>query len=108
LRQNRQDYLDRPCPGGESRRQAVRRLSGLLADLPARWDGPPVLLIGHVATQHALENCVACRVVLGRSAGWVNRRLLTLIHAFWPAGWHDRLKLLGLVFGGATSRRRQF
>ncbi len=56
LRQDRQDYLDRPYPGGESRRQAVRRVSGLLADLPARWDGQRVLLIGHVATQHALEH----------------------------------------------------
>ena len=44
------------APGGESLRQAVRRVSGLLADLPARWAGQWVLLIGHVATQHALEH----------------------------------------------------
>ncbi len=56
LRQDRVYYLDQPYPGGESRRQAVRRVSGLLADLPARWAGQRVLLIGHVATQHALEH----------------------------------------------------
>jgi broad specificity phosphatase PhoE len=58
LRQDRMDYLDRPYPGGESHRQAVRRVAGLLADLPTRWAGRRVMLIGHVATQRALEHVI--------------------------------------------------
>lgn len=58
LGQDREEYLERPYPGGESRRQAVRRVSGLLEDLPTRWAGRRVLLIGHVATQHALEHVI--------------------------------------------------
>jgi broad specificity phosphatase PhoE len=58
LRQDRGDYLDRPYPGGESQRQAVHRVAGLLADLPTRWAGRRVLLIGHVATQRALEHMI--------------------------------------------------
>ena len=38
LRADRTQYLDRPYPGGESHRQAVRRVAGLLANLPSRWD----------------------------------------------------------------------
>jgi hypothetical protein len=33
-------------------------VAGLLADLPTRWDGRRVMLIGHVATQHALEHVI--------------------------------------------------
>ena len=58
LRQDREDYLDRPYPGGESRRQAVHRVAGLLTDLPTRWAGRRVLLIGHGATQRALEHVI--------------------------------------------------
>jgi broad specificity phosphatase PhoE len=58
LRQDRRDYLDRPYPGGESLRQAVHRVAGLLTDLPTRWAGRRVMLIGHAATQYALEHVV--------------------------------------------------
>jgi broad specificity phosphatase PhoE len=58
LRQDRLDYLDRPYPDGESHRQAVRRVAGFLADLPTRWAGRRVMLIGHVATQQALEHVI--------------------------------------------------
>jgi 2,3-bisphosphoglycerate-dependent phosphoglycerate mutase len=58
LRPDREDYLDRPYPGGESLRQAVRRVTGLLADLPTRWSGRRVMLIGHVATQRALGHVI--------------------------------------------------
>jgi 2,3-bisphosphoglycerate-dependent phosphoglycerate mutase len=58
LRPDREDYLDRPYPGGESRRHAVRRVAGLLADLPTRWSGRRVMLLGHVATQRALEHVI--------------------------------------------------
>jgi 2,3-bisphosphoglycerate-dependent phosphoglycerate mutase len=55
---DRMDYLDLPYPGGESYRQAVQRVAGFLADLPTRWAGQRVMLIGHVATQRALEHVI--------------------------------------------------
>ncbi len=58
LHAGRLDHLDVPYSGGESWRQAVGRVSGLLADLPARWPSARVLLVGHVATQWALEHGV--------------------------------------------------
>ena len=51
----RVDYLDRPYPGGESWRQAISRVARVLDDLPARWDGQRVLIVGHLATRWALE-----------------------------------------------------
>jgi len=44
-----------PYPGGESWEQAVRRIAGAVDDLPSRWDGARVLIIGHVATKWALD-----------------------------------------------------
>jgi 2,3-bisphosphoglycerate-dependent phosphoglycerate mutase len=52
---DRARYLDHPYPGGESWRQATDRVSRFLADLPLRWSGQRVLVIGHVATQWGLE-----------------------------------------------------
>jgi 2,3-bisphosphoglycerate-dependent phosphoglycerate mutase len=52
---DRARYLDRPYPGGESWRQATARVGRLLADLPLRWSGQRVLVIGHVATRWGLE-----------------------------------------------------
>ena len=46
----RLEYLDQPYPGGESWRQAVARVGRFLADLPLRWNGCRVLVIGHFAT----------------------------------------------------------
>jgi 2,3-bisphosphoglycerate-dependent phosphoglycerate mutase len=48
--------LDRPYPGGESWRQAVSRVGRFLDDLPLRWQGTRVLVIGHVATRWAFEH----------------------------------------------------
>jgi 2,3-bisphosphoglycerate-dependent phosphoglycerate mutase len=56
LHRDRSRYLDQPYPGGESIRQAVARVGGLLHDLPSRWDGQRVLLVGHVATRWALDH----------------------------------------------------
>ena len=44
-----------PYPGGESWRQAVERVSGLLEELRRDRDGERVLVIGHSATRLALE-----------------------------------------------------
>jgi 2,3-bisphosphoglycerate-dependent phosphoglycerate mutase len=56
---DRARYLDRPYPGGESWRQATDRVGRFLADLPSRWSGQRVLVIGHVATRWGLEIALA-------------------------------------------------
>jgi broad specificity phosphatase PhoE len=58
LRRDRHEYVDRPYPGGESYRQAVQRVAGLLDDLPSRWSGRRVMLIGHAATRYALDHVI--------------------------------------------------
>lgn len=55
VRGARTSHLTSPYPGGESWEQAVRRVGGLLADLPSRWAGQRVLVIGHVATRWAMD-----------------------------------------------------
>jgi len=56
VHKHRPSYLDQPYPDGESWRQAVARVSGVLADLAGRWAGQRVLIIGHVATRWALDH----------------------------------------------------
>ena len=76
----RRRRLDEPFPGGESWRQAVARVTGVLADLPGRWDGRRVLIIGHVATRWALDHALAgvpleelVRADFGWREGWEYR-----------------------------------
>jgi 2,3-bisphosphoglycerate-dependent phosphoglycerate mutase len=52
-------YLDQPYPAGESWRQAVARVGSFLDDLPSRWAGKRVLVIGHVATRWGLDHHLA-------------------------------------------------
>jgi 2,3-bisphosphoglycerate-dependent phosphoglycerate mutase len=52
----RADYLDQPYPGGESWTQAVQRVGRFLDDLPLRWDGQRVVVIGHIATHWAFDH----------------------------------------------------
>jgi alpha-ribazole phosphatase/probable phosphoglycerate mutase len=58
IERTRREYLDRPYPGGESWRGAIRRVKRALDDLGngARWGR--VLVIGHNATRWALEHYV--------------------------------------------------
>jgi 2,3-bisphosphoglycerate-dependent phosphoglycerate mutase len=56
LHASRREHLDRPYPGGESWWQAITRAGRFLHDLPLRWDGQRVLVIGHVATRWALDH----------------------------------------------------
>ena len=77
----RADYLDRPYPGGESWRQAIARVAGVLDDLVTRWDGQRVLIVGHVATRWALEH---------RLRGVPLERLVAEEFA-WQPGWTYRL-----------------
>lgn len=45
-----------PYPGGESWEQAAQRVAGFLGDLPSRWRGARVLVVGHVATRWAFDH----------------------------------------------------
>ena len=75
------DHCERPYPGGESHEQAVARVSGLLGDLPTRWAGRRVMLIGHRSTYRALEHKTTGRSVrdlladafVWRAEGWEYR-----------------------------------
>ena len=49
-------HLDVPYPGGESWRTAVARVGRFVDDLPLRWAGARVLVIGHIATRWAFEH----------------------------------------------------
>ncbi len=78
---NRLDHLDRPFPCGESWQQAIDRVGGFLHDLPGRWDGQRVLVIGHVATRWALDHFLD-GTPLSELAG---------AEFDWREGWHYRL-----------------
>lgn len=78
----REGYVDRPYPGGESWRQAVARVASFLDDLPTRWEGARVLVIGHVATRWALDHHLN-RVPLDR---------LAAEDFAWQEGWEYRLE----------------
>jgi 2,3-bisphosphoglycerate-dependent phosphoglycerate mutase len=58
LHAGRREHLDSPYPGGESWRQAVARVGRFLGDLPLRWSGQRVLVIGHVATRWGLDHLI--------------------------------------------------
>lgn len=58
LNAGRREHLDQPYPGGESWRQAIARVGRFLGDLPMRWDGRRVLVIGHVATRWGLDHFI--------------------------------------------------
>jgi alpha-ribazole phosphatase/probable phosphoglycerate mutase len=73
LRAGRREHLDRPYPGGESWRQAVARVGRFLNDLPLRWQGQRVLIIGHVATRWGLDHLIAgmsLEELIGQDFGW--------------------------------------
>lgn len=58
VRALRSEHLDRPYPGGESWRQATARVDRFLGDLPSRWNGQRILVIGHIATWWGLEHAI--------------------------------------------------
>jgi 2,3-bisphosphoglycerate-dependent phosphoglycerate mutase len=75
------DHLDRPYPGGESWRQAVTRVASFLGDLPLRWSGRRVLIIGHVATRWGLDHAI----------GGIPLEDLAGAGFAWQEGWEYRL-----------------
>lgn len=56
LHASRREHLDQPYPGGESWQQAITRVGRFLHDLPLRWEGQRILIIGHVATRWGLDH----------------------------------------------------
>ena len=81
LHAGRREHLDRPYPGGESWRQAVARVGRFLNDLPLRWQGQRVLVIGHVATRWGLDHFI----------GGVRLEDLIEQDFAWQEGWEYQL-----------------
>ena len=77
----RHEYLDQPYPSGESWRQAVTRVGRFLADLPLRWNGQRILVIGHVATRWGLDHFI----------GGVPLEDLATQDFAWQEGWEYRI-----------------
>jgi 2,3-bisphosphoglycerate-dependent phosphoglycerate mutase len=74
---HRDRSLDEPYPGGESWRQAVERVGRFLGDLPLRWSGRRVLIIGHVATRWGLDHFI----------GGIPLEDLAAADFAWQEGW---------------------
>ncbi len=74
-------HVDVPYPNGESWTQAVHRVGRFLDDLPLRWSGRRVLLIGHVATRWALDHLI----------NDVSVADLCATDFAWQEGWEYRL-----------------
>lgn len=55
---NRHEYLEQAYPDGESWRQAIGRVGRFLDDLPSRWEGMRILVVGHVATRWGLDHFI--------------------------------------------------
>ena len=81
LHAGRREHLDQPYPGGESWRQAVSRVGRFLNDLPVRWQGQRVLVIGHVATRWGLDHFI----------GGVGLEDLIEQDYSWQEGWEYQL-----------------
>lgn len=50
--------IDEPFPNGESYTQTTARMKSFLDDLLKNYDGKRVMIIGHRATQYALEHLI--------------------------------------------------
>ena len=81
VHRDRRKYLDLPYPGGESCRQAAERVGRFLSDLPLRWDGQRILVVGHAATRWGLEHFLNGRDL---------EAVITADFA-WQEGWEYRL-----------------
>jgi broad specificity phosphatase PhoE len=82
VKADRLDFCDRPYLGGESHAQAIGRVVRFLADLPTRWAGRRVMVIGHLATYRALEHATTGRPV---------RDLVADTFEWQALGWEYRL-----------------
>ncbi len=93
LHAGRSEHLDLPYPGGESWRQAVARVGRFLGDLPLRWEGQRVLLIGHVATRWGLDHFI----------GGAALEDLAEQDFAWREGWEYVLSRPGLTGSGSAA-----
>jgi len=82
VKRDRLDFCDHPYPGGERHGQAIGRVARMLADLPTRWGGRRVMLIGHLATYRGLEHVIN---------GFTVRELLEADFQWSSEGWEYRL-----------------
>ncbi len=73
--------ISKPFPGGESYEQTTERMKEFLTSLKRHYTGKKVLVIGHRATQYALENLIN-KVPLEKAvtAPWS-----------WQPGWEYKL-----------------
>jgi broad specificity phosphatase PhoE len=51
-------HIDEPFPGGESYTDTTRRMRQFLLDLARNYNSKKVMIIGHRATQYALESLI--------------------------------------------------
>jgi broad specificity phosphatase PhoE len=92
----RRRRVDEPFPGGQSYRDVVRGVAGLLDELRRDHDGQRVLLVGHAATRFALDHLLTARP------------LESAVEApfAWQAGWEylltDRPPVLETLDGPAA------
>ena len=77
VHKDRRAHLTQPYPGGESWCQAVARVARFLEDMPLRWEGCRVLVIGHIATRWAFEHTL----------NGVSLEKLADTAFVWQAGW---------------------
>jgi alpha-ribazole phosphatase/probable phosphoglycerate mutase len=85
LEAERLRHIDIAYPGGESYRQVVARMAGLLVDLARDRDGERALLIGHTATRWALDHLltgIPLEDLVDAPFGWREGWTYTL-----PSGW---------------------
>jgi broad specificity phosphatase PhoE len=88
----RRHRIDTPFPGGESYREATRRVAEALDDILIDHCGRRVLLIGHTATRWALDHLLA-----GRRLEDVVARPFD-----WREGWEYRLEPCAAPVGGSA------
>jgi len=81
LHAHRAEHLEVPYPDGESWVEATDRVGRFLADLPSRWEGQRVVVIGHVATRWGLD----------RFLGGAGLAELESADFAWQPGWEYRL-----------------
>ena len=82
VHRDRRAYLDQPYPSGESWRQAAERVSRFLSDLPLRWNGQRILVVGHAATRFGLDHLLS---------GEDLEEVITADFG-WQEGWEYRLE----------------
>jgi len=81
VHRDRLRHLDAAYPGGESWRAAVARVGRFVDDLPLRWPGERILVIGHIATRWGFEH---------RLNG-VTLEQLAVERWAWQPGWRYQL-----------------